>query len=211
MGGHTEGKVAAILAAVIVNDSRLAGTDEIDTGARLMALRRQFVEPLIGEYGGRVAELMGDSLLVEFASAVGALECAVAIQKGVAEPAADAIQYRIGINFGRGDVKGEGTLGADADDAARLAALAEPGGICIARPVYDEVKSELKLNYEHHSDWMNIALMSTKTPDSWPTTMDLIEVSAVKISAAAIHGQCNDAEPTGLAHLMARLVDRYLR
>lgn len=211
MAAHAEGKVAVILAAVIGNDNRLVGTDEIDAGARLIALRQQFVEPLISEYRGRVVELMDDGLLAEFVSAVDAVECVVKIQKGIAGSRADAIRYRIGVNFGNSTVKGKGVLADDVDGAARLAALAEPGGICIARSVYDEVKSELKLKYEHHSDWMHLALMSTKTPDSWPKTMHLIEVSAVKISAAAITAQWNDAESTGLAQQINRLIDRYFR
>jgi class 3 adenylate cyclase len=206
MAAHAEGKVAVILAAEIANDSRLGRTDELDVVARLRALCREVVEPLIGEYGGQVVSLMGDRLLAEFASAAGAVECVVKIQKRIAESAADDIQCRIGVNFGSSDVKGDDTA-----DAARLAALAEPGGICIARPVYDEVKSELKLKYEHHSDWMHLALMSTKTPDAWPNTMDLIEVSAVKISAAAITGQRNDAESTSLTRQINRLVNRYFR
>ena len=203
MAAHAEGKVAVVLAAEIPNHSRLGRTDELDVVARLRAVCRKVVEPLIGEYGGQVVSLMDDSLLAEFASAAGAVECVVKIQKRIAESAADDIQCRIGVNFGSSDVKGDDTA-----EAARLAALAEPGGICIARPVYDEVKSELKLRYEHHSDWMHIALMSTNTPDSWPSTMDLIEVSAVKISAGAITGQHTDVRFGGFLRQIKRLLAR---
>lgn len=207
-------KLGAIVATEVVGYSRLVGTDEAGTIARLKALRREFVESLIEEYRGRVVKLMGDGVLAEFASAVEAVRCAVAFQKGMAEREADVaegrrIRYRVGVNLGNINVKGDNILGAEVDDAARLATLAEPGGICVARPVYDEVKAELKLKYEHHSDWMHIALMSTNTPDSWPSAMDLIEVSAVKISASAITGQHTDVRFGRLLRQIKRLLDRH--
>ena len=209
-----ERKLGAILAAKVVGYGRLAGSDEASAIARLETLGREFVEPLIGQCNGRVVKLMGDGVLVEFASAVEAVECAIAIQKGIAEREADVaearrIQYRVGVNLGDINLKDDDILpGDEVDNAARLATLAEPGGICIARPAYDEVKSELKLQYEHHSDWMHVALMSTKTPDSWPSTMDLIEVSAVKISAGVITGQRGDVRFAGLLRQIKRLLDR---
>lgn len=209
MAAHAEDKGVAILAADLASYSRRARTDKIGTVAHSNALRQQLVEPTIAEYRGRVVGLTDDRMLVEFVSAVDAVECAVAIQKGVAEREADVaeacrMQYRLGVNLRGINVKG--TFGEQAEDAARLATLAEPGGICIARLVYDEVKSELKLKYEHHSDWMHVSLMSTNTPDSWPSTMDLIEVSAVKISAAAITGQSTHS--AGLLRKIKRLLDR---
>lgn len=213
MAARAERKLGAIVVAKVVGDGLLAGSDEAGTSARLRTLRREFVEPLIGQYRGRVVKPMGDGVLAAFTGAIDAVECAVGIQKGMAEREADVaeagrIQYRVGVNLGTIDVKSNDSLGDEVDDAARLAALAEPGGICIARPVYDEVKSELKLQYEHHGDWMRIALMSTNTPDSWPRALDLIEVSAVRISAAAIAGQSADAGPTSLLHQLKRLLDR---
>ena len=82
MAPRTERKLAAILAADVVGYSRLVGEDEAGTIARLKALRKDFIEPLIAEYHGRIVKLMGDGALVEFASAVDAVECAVAIQTG---------------------------------------------------------------------------------------------------------------------------------
>ena len=212
MAAGDERKTGAILAAEVVDYSGLAGTDRASTIARLNDLRREFVEPLIARCRGRVVKVMGCGGLAEFASAIAAVECAIALQKGVAEREASVaearrLQYRVGVNLGDIDVQGDQIAG-DAGDAVRLAALAEAGGICLARPVYDEVKSELKLPYEHHSDWMRIALMSTNTPDSWPRTMDLIEVSAVKISAAAITGQSTDAAFAGLLGSLKRLLYR---
>jgi class 3 adenylate cyclase len=216
MAAHAEGKAAAILVADIVSYTQLVGTDDVGTTARLKALRGLLVEPTIGEYRGRVVRLTDECMLVEFARAADAVECAVAIQKGMAEREVDVgeagrIRYRVGVNFGSINVKGDDTLGDEVDNAARLATLAEPGGICIARPVYDEVKSELKLQYEHHRDWMHIALMSTNTPDAWPTTMDLIEISAVKINAAAMTGQRTDDMFERLWRHIRRLLDWRVR
>jgi TolB-like protein/class 3 adenylate cyclase len=153
MAPRVERKLAAILAADVVGYSRLVGVDEAGTIARLKALRKEFIEPLVAEYRGRVVKLVGDGALVEFASAVDAVECAVAIQNGVAErqapePEDRRIQFRIGINLGdiiveEGDIYGDGV-----NIAARLEALAEPGGVCVARTVYNHVRNKLALAFE---------------------------------------------------------------
>jgi class 3 adenylate cyclase len=148
MAPRTERKLAAILAADVVGYSRLVGDDETGTIARLKALRKDFIEPLIAEHHGRVVKLMGDGALVEFASAVDAVECAVAIQKGVAEQEADLpesrrLAFRIGINVGDIIVEDGDILGDGVNVAARLEGLAEPGGICIARNVWNQVKAKL--------------------------------------------------------------------
>src|SRR5262245_49706898 len=146
-------RLAAILAADVVGYSRLMAADEKGTHARLKALRYDFIEPKLAEHHGRVAKLMGDGLLVEFPSVVDAVECAAAIQSGIAERQADLpedqrIAFRIGINIGdviveEGDVYGDGV-----NVAARLEALAEPGEICVARNVYDHVKSKVAFAFE---------------------------------------------------------------
>jgi adenylate cyclase len=150
---RTERKLAAILAADVVGYSRLVGDDEAGTIARLKTLRKEFVEPLIAEYHGRVVKLMGDGALVEFASAVDAVECAVAIQKGVAEredslPENRRLAFRIGINVGDIIVEDGDILGDGVNVAARLEGLAEPGGICIARNAWNQVKGKLDLGFE---------------------------------------------------------------
>jgi TolB-like protein/class 3 adenylate cyclase/Tfp pilus assembly protein PilF len=146
-------RLAAILAADVVGYSRLMAIDEQGTHARLKALRQDFIEPTIAEHHGRVAKLMGDGVLVEFPSVVDAVECAAAIQQGVAEHQAELpedgrIAFRIGINIGdviveEGDVYGDGV-----NVAARLEALAEPGEICVARNVYSQVKSKVGFGFE---------------------------------------------------------------
>jgi TolB-like protein/class 3 adenylate cyclase/tetratricopeptide (TPR) repeat protein len=148
MARRVERKLAAILTADVVGYSRLMGADEAGTHARLRTRRKELIEPLVAEYRGRVVKLTGDGALVEFASAVDAVECAVAIQRGMAEREAAApddrrIVFRIGINLGDiiledGDIYGEGV-----NVAARLEGLAEPGGICLAGSVYNQVKGKL--------------------------------------------------------------------
>ena len=145
-----ERKLAAILAADVVGYSRLVGADEAGTIARLKALRKELIEPLVAEHRGRIVKLMGDGALVEFPSAVDAVECAVAIQKGVSEreaikPEDRRIAFRIGINIGDIIIEDDDILGDGVNVAARLEALAEPGGICVARNVYNQVKAKLDL------------------------------------------------------------------
>ena len=116
-------------------------------------MRQDLIEPLIAEHRGRVVKLMGDGALVEFASAVDAVECAVAIQKGIAEreaasPESRRIAFRIGINIGDIIVEDGDILGDGVNVAARLEGLAEPGGICIARNVHDQVKAKLDHEFE---------------------------------------------------------------
>jgi adenylate cyclase len=148
-----ERRLAAILAADVVGYSRLMAADEAGTHARLKALRNDFIEPKIAEHHGRVAKLMGDGALVEFASVVDALECAAAIQSGVAERQAELpedrrIVLRIGINIGdviveEGDVYGDGV-----NVAARLEQLAGPGEICVSRTVYDHANGKVAFGFE---------------------------------------------------------------
>jgi class 3 adenylate cyclase len=145
-------RLAAIMAVDVVGYSRLVGVDEAGTLARVKA-HREFAEPLIAEHHGRVVKLTGDGALVEFASAVDAVECAVALQNGMAEreaaePEERRILFRIGINIGDIVLEGGDIFGDGVNVAARLEGLAEPGGICIARNVYNQVKAKLDLAFE---------------------------------------------------------------
>ena len=148
-----ERRLVAILAADVVGYTRLMGYDEAGTLRRLTELREQVLEPLIAEHRGRVVKLMGDGLLVEFSSVVDAVACAVAWQKGVVERDAGGeddiqLQFRIGINLGDVIVEGDDIYGDGVNIAARLESLAESGGICIARNVYDQVKGKVDTAFE---------------------------------------------------------------
>ncbi|MDH3770482.1 MAG: adenylate/guanylate cyclase domain-containing protein, partial [Nitrospirota bacterium] len=148
-----ERKLAAILAADVVGYSRLMGADEAGTHARLKKLRKDFVEPKVAEHRGRIVKLTGDGALAEFASVVDAVECALEIQQGLAERAANTpehqrIELRIGINLGdvifdEGDIYGDGV-----NVAARLEALAPAGGVCIADVVHQMVRGRLDVAFE---------------------------------------------------------------
>jgi adenylate cyclase len=146
-------RLAAILAADVVGYSRLMAADERGTHARLKALRKDFLEPKTAEHRGRVVKLTGDGALVEFASVVDAVECAAAIQKGVLERQAELpndrqIAFRIGINIGDIIIEEEDIYGDGVNVAARLEGLAEPGGICVSRNVYNQVKNKVEFGFE---------------------------------------------------------------
>ena len=146
-------RLAAILAADVVGYSRLMGQDEQGTLARLQTYRRELVAPLVAKHGGRVVNLAGDSILCEFTSVVEAVTCAAAIQEGVAGrepdlPATERLRFRIGVNVGDVVVEGDDIYGDGVNVAARLEALAEPGGICVSGQVHDEVSGKLDLDFE---------------------------------------------------------------
>ena len=136
--------LAAILAADVAGYSRLMGEDEEGTLNRLKAHRRELVDPKIREHHGRIVKTTGDGMLVEFPSVVDAVRCAVEIQRTMVDRNAETpedkrITFRIGVNLGdviadSGDIYGDGV-----NIAARLEALAEPGGICISRTVRDHI------------------------------------------------------------------------
>ena len=152
-----ERRLSAIVAADVVGYSRLMERDEADIFERLRVLRKEHFEPEIERHHGRIFKLMGDGLLAEFASVVDAVECAVALQRGMAERndglAADQrIDVRIGINLGDVIVEGEDRHGEGVIIAARLEQLAEPGGIAVSRTVVNHVKHKLALRFESLGD-----------------------------------------------------------
>jgi len=150
---RTERKLAAILAADVVGFSRLMSRDEEGTLNRLKAHLGELVEPHIAAHRGRIVKRTGDGLLVDFASAVEAVRCAVAIQAGMADRNRIAqddrrIEFRIGINLGDVIIEGEDIYGDGVNIAARLEALADPGGIFVSRAVRDSVRDKLGLVLE---------------------------------------------------------------
>jgi adenylate cyclase len=146
-------RLAAILAADVAGYSRLIGTDEGGTLERLRTLRRELLDPKIAEHRGRLVKTTGDGLLVEFGSVVDALRCAVDVQREMgghnAEVSPDnRIEFRIGINVGDIVVEDGDIFGDGVNVAARLEALAEPGGICVAARVQEDAAGKLDLAFE---------------------------------------------------------------
>jgi adenylate cyclase len=148
-----ERRLMAVLAADVVGYSRLMAADETGTHARLRALRKEFIEPATADHHGRIVKLTGDGALMEFASVVDAVACAVAVQEGVAERQADLpenqrIRFRIGINIGDVIIEEEDIYGDGVNVAARLEPLAEPGGICVSRTVYEYTRGKVGFTFE---------------------------------------------------------------
>jgi TolB-like protein len=146
-------RLAAILAADVAGYSRLMGADEEGTLERLKALRHELVHPKVAEHRGRIVKTTGDGLLVEFASVVDAVRCAVEVQRTMPERnsdfAADArIELRIGINLGDVIVEGDDLYGNGVNIAARLEALADAGGVLVSNMVYDHVRDRLPFAFE---------------------------------------------------------------
>ena len=146
-------RLAAILAADVAGYSRLMGADEEGTLAALKALRREVADPKIKEHRGRIGKTTGDGLLVEFASVVDAVRCAVEVQQGMAErnveiPQDRRIEFRIGINLGDIIRDGRDIFGDGVNVAARLEALAEPGRICVSGVVHDQVRDKLDVVFD---------------------------------------------------------------
>jgi adenylate cyclase len=142
-----ERRLAAILAADVVGYSRLIRADEEGTLASLKAIRKELVDPKIAERQGRI-----DGMLAEFGSAIGAVQMAAEAQQAVAErnsglPEERRIEFRIGVNLGDVVIDGDDIHGDGVNLAARLEALAEPGGICISAAVYDQVRDKLDLPF----------------------------------------------------------------
>jgi adenylate cyclase len=170
-------RLAAILAADVVGYSRLMGQDEAGTLVALKARRREVVSPLVTEHHGRIIKVMGDGVLIEFASAVDAVTCAVEIQRRFVEanqslPEERRIVLRIGINLGDVIVEGSDIYGDGVNIAARLEALAEPGGICLSGKMYNEVRSKGGHAFEDMGD---VVLKNIANP-----------VRVFKVSASAV-------------------------
>jgi TolB-like protein/class 3 adenylate cyclase/Flp pilus assembly protein TadD len=147
-----ERRLSAILAADVVGYSHLMGEDEVGTLSRLQSCRRELVDPAIEQFRGRIIKLMGDGALVEFASVVDAVQCAAAIQRRMAgrdqgAPEAKQIRFRIGVNLGDVIVQGSDIYGDGVNIAARLEAIADPGGICISGTAFDQAVKKVDVGF----------------------------------------------------------------
>jgi len=145
-------RLAAILAADVSGYSRLMGADEVGTLTALKAHRRELTDSCIAEHHGRIVKTTGDGMLVEFASVVDAVACAVTIQRGMAKrnakvPEQRRIVFRIGINVGDIIIDGHDIFGDGVNIAARLETLCEPGGVCISRTANEQIRDKLSLSF----------------------------------------------------------------
>jgi TolB-like protein/class 3 adenylate cyclase len=150
---RVERKLAAILAADVAGYSRLMGEDEAGTRSRFNAHLHELIEPAIASHRGRIVKTTGDALLVEFASVVDAVQCAVDIQKGMAERNADEpddrrMEFRIGVNLGDVIIEGDDIHGDGVNVTARLEGMSEPGGICISGGAYEQVRNKVSIGFE---------------------------------------------------------------
>jgi adenylate cyclase len=151
-----ERKLAAIFAADVEGYSRLMGRDEVAT-LRTLTAYRVIIDRLIVSHRGRIFNTAGDSLVADFASAVDAVQCAVAVQEAIINenadrPAGEQMQYRIGIHVGDIMVQGDNLFGDAVNIAARLEALAEPGGICVSGTARDHIGTKLQLSFADLGD-----------------------------------------------------------
>ncbi len=148
-----ERRLAAILAADVVGYSRLMGEDEAGTLTALKALRKELLAPKVAEHHGRIVKLTGDGALVEFPSVVDAVECAVAVQRGMAErnagvPADRRIELRIGVNLGDVIIEGSDIYGDGVNVAARLQELATPGGVVLSATAYEHAEAKVDIGFQ---------------------------------------------------------------
>lgn len=142
-------RLAAILATDVVGFSRLMGTDEEATLARLKALRAEAIDPVIASHQGRIFKTTGDGLLAEFASVVAAVQCAAKIQidmasRGAADPPERRIVFRVGVNLGDIIIEGDDVYGDGVNIAARLESICEPGGVAISASAYEQVRDKIE-------------------------------------------------------------------
>jgi TolB-like protein/class 3 adenylate cyclase len=161
---RVERRLAAILAADVAGYSRLMGGDEEGTLARLKACRRAVVDPKIAEHRGRIVKTTGDGMLVEFASAVDAVRCAVEIQRDMANgnvglSEAKRIEFRIGIHVGDIIIDDDDIFGDGVNIAARLEGIADPGGICISDDAHRQIRGKTEIAYDDmgHQSLKNIS------------------------------------------------------
>lgn len=189
---RVERRLAAILAADVVGFSTLMERDEEGTYARVGRLRREVIEPRLSDYQGRLIKTTGDGFLAEFSSPIAALRCALAIQ-GSSSNAPDALRLRIGLNLGdviieeSGDVYGEGV-----NVAARLEALAEPGGILISGKIHGEVEGKVEATFEDRGE------QQVKNITRPVRIYAVRSAGAASTSAAAIPSQLDPGKPLPL-------------
>ena len=186
---HVERRLTAILAADVAGYSRLIGADEEGTLAQLKAFRKTLVDPTIAKHRGRIVKTTGDGMLVEFASAVDAVRCAVEVQRGMADenteiPQAKRIEFRIGIHLGDIIIDDNDIFGDGVNIAARLESIAVPGGISISRAVHDQVRDRINVCFDDKGE---IALKNIARP------VQVFAVSGAKESKTTVSPESKPA------------------
>jgi adenylate cyclase len=193
-------RLAAILAADVAGYSRLMGADEEGTHERLKAHRREFVDPKISEHSGRIVKTTGDGMLVEFASVADAVRCAAEVQRAMIDREAEMpddlrIRFRVGINLGDIIVDGDDIFGDRVNVAARLEALAEPGGICVSRTVRDQIRDKLAYAFE------DLGEQSVKNI-ARPVRVYALRLQAVaNLPASSVQATTSISQPVGAPRL----------
>ena len=187
-GERVERRLAAILAADVVGYTRLVSADEADALSRLSKLRRDVIEPNIAGHSGRLFKVMGDGFLAEFASAVQAVSCALAIQTETEAAAsgfddAQKIRLRIGIHVGDVMVEGEDLMGDGINIAARLESIAAAGGISVSRAVHDQVRDRVKITFDDKGE---VALKNIARPVQVFAVAGAMSAALVKAAPSAL-------------------------
>jgi adenylate cyclase len=153
---RVERRLAAIFAADVAGYSRLMGADEVGTLEALKAHRRELIDPAIAFHKGRIVKTTGDGMLVEFASAVDALTCAISVQEGMAERNATIsdphIDFRIGINVGDIIIDSDDIFGDGVNVAARIENECEPGGVFLSDDAFRQVRGKTALVFDDLGD-----------------------------------------------------------
>ena len=151
---RVERKLVAILAADVAGYSRLMGSDEEGTLARLKAHRKEVIDPKIAEHRGRIVKTTGDGVLIEFPSVVDAVRCAVAVQQQMAERNSaqeqeKRIEFRVGIHVGDIIIDDNDIFGDGVNIAARLEGIAAPGGVCISDDAHRQTRGKTDITFDY--------------------------------------------------------------
>lgn len=189
-GERVERRLAAVLAADVAGYSRLMGSDEEGTLARLKAVRKALVDPVIASHRGRIVKTTGDGMLVEFASAVDAVRSAVEVQRGMADQSASVpqdqrIELRIGIHVGDIIIDDNDIFGDGVNIAARLEGVAEPGGVCISDDAYRQVRGKVDVT----CDDLGPQILKNITEPMRAWRVELGGQRAAKAQLASLSGQ----------------------
>ena len=215
-------RLAAILAADVAGYSRLMGSDEIGTLRSLKAHRRELIDAAIAEHHGRIVKTTGDGMLVEFASVVDAVGCAVNLQRNMSRrnagvPHDKQIVFRIGINVSDIIIDGDDIFGDGVNIAARLETLCEPGGLCISRTANDQIRDKLSIAFadlgeqavKYIARAVGVFGLSAKDIEALPSPVAPEEIEGIQAEAAApIDRKSTSARPATGCNWRIRGSDR---